>query len=231
MSVDIHPSDAGPIALAAIDDHPLVLRGLESYLAGNAPDVRITAVVPTVDDLLAAGIAGVSVVLLDMHLGDSTLPEDNVRRLRALGPHVVLFTSEHRPAVVRRSLDAGAIGLVLKEDPETSLVEAIREAHLGRFCVSSRLAHQVVTDPTGLVRLSAREGDVLSLVARGLPWDAVGRRLGMSAETARTYSYRALEKYVRASGETVNGLRDLAFRAVVDGQVQAGAPPLPGHQA
>lgn len=226
--MDEQASQVEPVIVAAVDDHPLVLRGLESYLAAHTPDVRLTAVVRTVDELLAGDLDGVSVVLLDMHLGDGTLPEDNVRRIRTVGPRVVLFTSEHRAAVVRRSLDAGAIGLVLKEDPEASLVEAIREAHVGRFCVSSRLAHQVVTDPTGLVRLSDREGEVLYLVARGLPWDAVGRQLGLSAETARTYGYRALAKYVRTSGETVDGLRDLAFRAVVDGQVQTGAPPLPG---
>jgi len=231
MIVDAHASVTEPVVVAAVDDHPLTLRGLDSYLVHDAPDIRLRSVVRTVDELLETDLAGVSVVLLDLHLGDGTLPEDNVRRIRAVGLQVVLLTSEHRPAVVRRSLDAGAIGLMLKEDPETTLVMTIREAHVGRFCVSSRLAHQVVTDPAGLVRLSAREGEVLSLVARGLPWDSVARLLGMSAETARTYGYRALEKYVRTSGETVNGLRDLAFRAVVDGQVHPGAPPLPGREA
>lgn len=223
MSADGNRS-ADPIVVAAVDDHPLILRGLQAYLAEYVADVRIRTVVRTVDELLPAALAEVTVVLLDLHLGDGTAPEDNVRRVRALGPHVVLFTSEHRPAVVRRCLDAGAVGLVLKEDPEASLVEAIRHAHVGRSYASGRLAHQVVSDPAGLVRLSEREGEVLALVARGLPWTAIGRRLGMSDETARTYAYRALEKYVRTGGEPINGLRDLAFRAVVDGQVHTDEP-------
>lgn len=230
MSADGDGPAAPAIVVAAVDDHPLILRGLQAYLAEQVPDVRLTTVVRTVDDLLPA-TPGVSVVLLDLHLGDGTLPEDNVRRVRALGPHVVLFTSEHRPAVVRRSLDAGAVALVLKEDDEASLVEAIREAHAGRFYASGRLAHQVVSDPLGSVRLSEREAEVLALVARGLPWSAVGRRLGMSAETARTYSYRALEKYVRSGAEPISGLRDLAFRAVVDGQVPTDEPPTAGRRA
>ena len=229
MSADGSEPTDHPIVVAAVDDHPLVLRGLQSYLVDHVRDIRLARVVATADDLLASPTPGLTVVLLDLHLGDGTVPEDNVARLRAAGLRVVLFTSEHRPAVVRRSLDAGAVGLVLKEDPEASLVEAIRQAHAGRFYASSRLAHQVVADPVGLVRLSEREGEVLTLVARGLPWSAIARQLGMSAETARTYCYRALEKYVRSSGEPVNGLRDLAFRAVVDGQIRAAEPPVAGR--
>lgn len=229
MTEQEDPPAGVPIAVAAVDDHPLVLRGLQSYLAEQVPDIRLDTVVATVDELLTGPHDGVTVVLLDLHLGDGTVPEENVRRIGAAGPRVVLFTSEHRPAVVRRSLDAGAVGLVLKEDPEASLVEAVRAAHAGRFYASSRLAHQVVTDPAGLVRLSEREGEVLALVARGLPWAAIGRHLGMSVETARTYSYRALEKYARSGSEPISGLRDLAFRAVVDGQVHTDEPPSAGR--
>lgn len=211
---------SAPITVAAVDDHPLILRGLQSYLVEQEPGIRLTVVAPTVEELLAQAQPGVTVVLLALHLGDGSVPEDNVRRLRGTGANVVLFTSEHRPAVVRRALDAGAVGLILKEDPEASLIEAIRQAHVGRFYASSRLAYQVVADPTGLVRLSEREREVLALLARGLPWSAVARRLGMSAATARTHCYRALEKYARSGGEPVNGPKELIFRALADGHVE-----------
>jgi DNA-binding NarL/FixJ family response regulator len=207
------------ITVSAVDDHPLILRGLQAYLTEDAPCIRLTHVAPTVDDLLAEPRPGVTVVLLDLHLGDGSTAEDNVRRIRETGAHVVLYTSEHRPAVVRRALDAGAMGLILKEDPETRLVDAIRQAHIGQFYVSSRLAHQVVTDPNGLVRLSEREQAILALLARGLPWAAVARRLDISVETARTHCYRALEKYTKAGGEPVDGPKDLVFRAIADGHV------------
>jgi DNA-binding NarL/FixJ family response regulator len=208
------------ITVAAVDDHPLILRGLQACLIENVPGIHLTVVAPTVAELLAQPHQGVTVVLLDLHLGDGSLPEDNVRHLRAMGAHVVLFTTEHRPAVVRRALDAGAVGLILKEDPEEQLIEAIRQAHAGNFYASSRLAHQVVTDPAGVVRLSEREREVLSLLARGLPWGAVARRLRMSAETARTHCYRALEKYTQSGGEPVNGPKELIARAIADGHVE-----------
>jgi len=229
MHPDASQEAARPITVAAVDDHPLILRGLHAYLAEHAPDIRLSLVVPTVDELLESPDADVTVVLLDLHLGDDTTPEDNVRRVRATGANVVLFTSEHRPAVVHRALDAGAVGLILKEDPEATLVGAIRQAHTGGFYASSRLAHQVVTDPTGLVRLSEREREVLGLVARGLPWGPLARRLGMSPETARTYCYRALEKYTRSGGERVDGIKELAFRAVVDGHVDVSDPTATGR--
>lgn len=212
------------IAVSAVDDHPLILRGLRSYLAERAPDIRLAVVAATVDRLLAQPAAGVTVVLLDVHLGDGSAVEHNVRRLRATGAQVVLFTSEHRPAVVRRALDAGAVGLVLKEDPEANLVQAIRQAHVGEFYASSRLAHRVVTDPIGLVQLSVRERQVLALLARGLPWGAVARHLDLSVETARTHCYRALEKYSKAGGEPLNGPKELTYRAIADGHVELDVP-------
>lgn len=214
------PDDSCSITVSAVDDHPLILRGLQAYLVERVPCIRLIVVAPTVDELLAQPQPDVSVVLLDLHLGDGSTAEDNVRRIRDIGAHVVLFTSEHRPAVVRRALDAGAVGLILKEDPEAHLVEAIKQAHLGKYYASSRLAHQVVTDPSGVVRFSDREREVLALLARGLPWGAVARHLGMSAETARTHCYRALEKYARSGGEPVNGPKDLVFRAIADGHVE-----------
>lgn len=215
--------------VAAVDDHPLILRGLQAYLAGQAPCIQMTVVAATVDELLTDPRPGVSVVLLDLHLGDGSTAQDNVRRIRATGAQVILYTSEHRPAVVRRALEAGAVGLILKEDPEARLVEAIRQAHEGHFYVSSRLAHQVVTDPNGLVHLSERETEVLALLARGLPWNTVARLLSISAETARTHCYRAMDKYTRSGGEPVNGPKDLVSRAIADGHVEMmpACPPLP----
>ena len=220
------PDSSCTVMVAAVDDHPLILRGLQAYLAQSVPCVQLVVVARTVDELLHGQHAEVTVVLLDLHLGDGSAPEDNVRRLKEAGPHVVLYTSEHRPAVIRRALDAGAVGLILKEDPEARLVDAIRHAHAGQFYVSSRLAHQVVSDPAGLVRLSDRERSVLTLLARGLPWSAVGRHLNISAETARTHCYRALEKYTKSGGDPVNGPKDLISRALADGHIEP-APTAP----
>ncbi len=61
---------------------------------------------------------------------------------------MLTVTSDHRPAVVGQTLDAGALGLVPEEDLEESLVEAVWDAARGSLAVSSRLAQQLVTFPS-----------------------------------------------------------------------------------
>jgi DNA-binding NarL/FixJ family response regulator len=132
---------------------------------------------------------------------------------------VLIVTSDHRPAVVGRALDAGALGLVLKEDPEESLVEAIHAASRDEFAVSGRLAQQMVTDPLRRVRLAPKEFVVLGLLARGLPWTQIAREVGASVDTAREYCYRVVEKYALTGTTIQNGPREAAYLAGRDGHL------------
>lgn len=229
------------VLACAIDDHPVILRGLRAYLEAEAACITLVVIAPTVDAVLADHAKGATVALLDVNLGDASAVGDNVTRLRRAGLNVLLFTGEHRPAIVRRALDAGALGLVLKDDPEASIVTALHEGNSGRFVVSGALAHQIATDPRGAIRLSERETEVLGLLARGLPWTAIARATGASVETVRTYCYRAVEKYARAGAPVSLGPKNVAFQAVEDGHVdeparagtpnERGAPPSPGGDA
>lgn len=207
------------IVVAAVDDHPLVLRGLRAYLTDAHPHIRLDVIASSLEELLERWDAHIAVVLLDINLGDSTSAADNVTRLRRYGAEVVLFTSEHRPALIGEALRAGALGLVLKEDPESRIAEAITAAADGNFYVSSRLAHQIVSDPRSEVRLSEQESAVLRLLARGLPWSTIGKHMSTEPDTARTYCYRAMEKYSRAGAPRVSSPREMAYRALSDGHV------------
>jgi len=211
------------IIVGAVDDHPLVQRGLAAALSSADPRIRLVATGSTVFELLERWVTPLSVVLLDLHLGDGSDIADNVVRLRrATGAGVLIVTSDHRPAVVGRALDAGALGLVLKEDPEESLVEAIWDAARGDFAVSSRLAQQLVVDPARRVRLSRRELQVLGLLARGLPWSAIARDMSLTPETARAYCYRVVQKYTRVGADISHGPREAAYLAVRDGHFDLG---------
>jgi DNA-binding NarL/FixJ family response regulator len=211
------------VLACAIDDHPVILRGLRAYLEAEAACISLAVIAPTVDAVLADDAHGATVALLDVNLGDASAVGDNVKRLRDAGLNVLLFTGEHRPAIVRRALDAGALGLVLKDDPEASIVTALHEGNSGRFVVSGALAHQIATDPRGAIRLSERETEVLGLLARGLPWTTIARQLRLSVETARTHCYRAIEKYARAGAPVSLGPKNVAFQAVADGHVDTPA--------
>jgi DNA-binding NarL/FixJ family response regulator len=208
-----------PVAVAAVDDHPIVLHGLAHMLATAAPEITVMAVDATVDDLIAGPGRHAGVVLLDLILCDGTPVEANVRRIRELGAQVLILTSDLRPVRLRAAVEAGASGLVLKSDPVERIIAAVRTCRTGRFFVSSPLAHALVTDEEVAARLSIRELQVLAAVAKGLPYKLVARQLDIGTATVRVYLERAIAKYV-AIGRTPHGVQELIGFAVRDGHLE-----------
>jgi two-component system, NarL family, response regulator NreC len=101
---------------------------------------------------------------------------------------------------IHRALQAGAGGYVLKESVGRELVDAIRTVHAGRRYLSKpladdlldRLVHDVPEDP--LSRLSARERQVLQMIAEGTAVVDIARKLSLSRKTVETYRERMMEK-------------------------------------
>ncbi|MFF3019406.1 LuxR C-terminal-related transcriptional regulator [Streptomyces sp. NPDC057939] len=223
-----HQTDAAPttdpaITVAAVDDHAFIRHGLQYFFADNAPDIRLAAVETSVGGLLRRTDGPASVVLLDLLLPDEPDVALNVRRIRAIGSRVVILTSDSRPGIVRSAIDAGALGLVLKGDPEQSVVEAVRAAHRNDFSVSSRLAHAIVTDPRAGVRLSARERQVLSLIAQGKPRRLVAKEMQIAEHTLPSYLKRAAKRYA-AVGHPTAGAQELVAFALRDGHIGIELP-------
>ncbi|PRY35128.1 response regulator [Umezawaea tangerina] len=211
------------ITIAAVDDHPLILHGLGAYLAKFASDVTLRAVYLSVSELLANPPVP-EVVLLDLLLPGEPEVADNVRRLREADAQVVVYTSDTRPGCVHQALRAGALGLVLKGDPEERLVDAIRAAAAGESAHSSRLAHAIIEDRRAFIQLPQRERDVLTLIAKGLPRKLVAKELGISEKTLPTYLSRASERYRDALGIPVppSPGETVAF-ALEDGHIELSA--------
>ena len=171
-----------PLCLAAVDDHPYVLKGILWTLRELAPWITVITTAATVTERLGNGGATADVVLLDLDLGVSQADEEsdptrNVRTILAAGPQVLILTAEVRPVPVRRAIAAGAVGLVLKSDPESQLIQAIRTARTGELAVSSRLAHALLTDPTLVGHLAPREQQVFELLAQGVGRHDIGKLL------------------------------------------------------
>lgn len=171
-----------PLRLAAVDDHPYVLKGILWTLRELAPWITVITTAATVTELLDNGGAAADVVLLDLVLGvpkadELSDPTRNVRTILTAGPQVLILTAEVRPVPVRRAIAAGAVGLVLKSDPESHLIQAIRTARTGELAVSSRLAHALLTDPTLVGHLAPRERQVFELLAQGVGRHDIGRLL------------------------------------------------------
>ena len=214
-----------PLRLAAVDDHPYVLKGILWTVGELAPWITVITTAATVSELLDNGGGAAEVVLLDLDLGaaetdDESDPTRNVQTILAAGPQVLILTAEVRPVPVRRAIAAGAVGLVLKSDPESHLIDVIRTARTGELAVSSRLAHALLTDPTLVGHLAPREQQVFELLAQGVGRADIGKLLDPPAATSTvdTYLKRAASTYRSLGRPTYNAYETLQH-VIQDGHV------------
>jgi two-component system nitrate/nitrite response regulator NarL len=168
------------------DDHPGVLRALADSLGEKEFEILTASDGPTAVRLAAEQSPDCAVVDYRMPgLQGAELLE--LVRAAAPGMAIVVYTAE-----ATRSLctDTAAVNasVVLKEAPIDDVLRALQSALLGRRYVDAALARfGLAWSPP----LSRREREVLSLVAEGLEYSSIGRRLGIGAETARTHLKKA----------------------------------------
>jgi DNA-binding NarL/FixJ family response regulator len=212
------PAESGVVTVAAVDNHPVVLRGVAAAL-GELPDLRVVVTATSLDDLLSDANPRADVVLLDVDLGDGRLVTANIDRVIKTGSAVVVFSEFSRPECVRAAMRAGACGFVLKSDDVGGLATAVRAAAAGGGWVSPELAFVLLADGvTAPPPLTPREQEALRLYAVGMPIKMVARRMNVSIETAKQYIERVRLKYRRA-GREADSKVDLYRRAVEDGHV------------
>jgi len=209
------------IRLAALDDHPIVVEGLVSLITREAPDLLWLGRSSTWAELqqrLLDWHATPDLLLYDLHLHDGSSPTEGVATLCSRGITVVVFTSELRPIPIRRAVQAGAQGVVLKSDPVDRIVDVVRSAAAGDFAVSSDLAFVLITDSSLAAHLAPRELEALELLADGVPRKSIGARMDppVSLATVVTYLNRACLRY-RALGRDVATANDAVRAAVEDG--------------
>lgn len=206
------------LTIGAIDDHPALLHGLEAVLR-EALGLGIDFVpAPTVRQFLAAR-RHCDVTLLDLSLDDDTSPVENVERLVAAGYPVLLYTQEHHQRPVARGLLAGASGVVLKTQPLSDLVAAIRQVAVGEPYLNAEWAAALEAESQfHAPMLSPRELEALQMYATGLPLKSVARLMGVTQDTVRMYLLRVRSKYGQ-TGRTVATRTDYYIRAVEDGHL------------
>ena len=181
------------IRLLLADDQALV-RGALAALLGLEPDLEIAAEVSRGDEVLAA----VRATSIDVALLDIEMPGLDgiavVEQLAEHAPHIraLIVTTFGRPGYLRRALDAGAAGFVVKDTPADELAEAVRRVHAGVRVVDPTLATESLLE--GMNPLSAREQDVLRAALSGAPVADIARTLSLSAGTVRNYLSTAATK-------------------------------------
>ena len=181
------------IRVLLADDQALV-RGAMGALLDLEPDIEVVAQTGRGDEVVAAAReSGADVCLLDIQMPGVDGVEA-ARQVRDQLPEVrvVMVTTFDRPGYLRRALDAGAVGFVVKTTPAARLAEAVRRAHAGLRTVDPQLANDLLF--SGPNPLTAREQEVLRLARDGEPVARLARKLFLSPGTVRNHLSSAIGK-------------------------------------
>jgi DNA-binding NarL/FixJ family response regulator len=202
----MEPERDETIRVLVVDDHEVVRRGLLAFLDGE-PDIEVVGAVGGGAQALALLASTDSegrrpdVIVMDLQMA----PIDGIeatRQVRALyhDIEVVALTSFGEEERVLSALEAGASGYVLKDSDADDLAAAVRAAHRGALQIDPLVARNLTAslhrprDDNPISELTARELDVLRLVAVGEPNKRIATELGISERTARTHVSRILRK-------------------------------------
>jgi DNA-binding NarL/FixJ family response regulator len=195
------------IRVLVADDEPLIAAGVRTVLE-SAGDIIVVAEAADGRAAVEEAVrhrADVAVIDINMPLMDGLSAVAELQT-RAPGVRAVVLTSFGAEPNVVRALESGTAGFVLKNCLPEELIRAVRAAHDGEAYLSPSVTRMVMGMVTAaeperrqaaadrLAVLTAREADVVALVAEGLSNADIGRRLHMSEATIKTYMSRILTK-------------------------------------
>jgi two-component system, NarL family, response regulator DesR len=186
-----------------------MVRGALASLLGLEPDIEVVAEVSRGDEVLAAvRLASPDVALLDIEMPGAT-GLDALQLLRAEVPEceVLILTTFGRPGYLRRAMESGAAGFLLKDAPANELARAIRRARTGERVVDPGLAAAALSQ--GESPLTAREREVLAASRQITTVGEIARELHLSQGTVRNHISAAMQKLdARNRAEAVRSAED-----------------------
>lgn len=178
------------IKILITDDHPVVREGLAGMLAGQ-PDFEVIG-------LAADGEVAVNLYTSlqpDVVLMDLQLPRlDGVGAIQAIrkansDANILVLTTYDSDVDIVRAIEAGATGYLLKDTPREELFRAIRAVAAGDSVLAPRVANRVMSRMRAPAeeKLSAREIEVLELIAKGASNKEIGKSMSISVATVKTH--------------------------------------------
>jgi two-component system, NarL family, response regulator DesR len=181
------------IRLVLADDQALV-RGALAALLNLEPDLEVVAEVGRGDEVVAAAVrARADVVLVDVEMpGMDGIAATAALRKALPSCRVLVVTTFGRPGYLRRAVEAGASGFVVKDTPARQLAEAVRRVHAGLRVLDPALAEESLV--SGASPLTARETEVLRAARDGGTVADVAAALHLSEGTVRNHLSAAIGK-------------------------------------
>ncbi|MFK7895179.1 MAG: response regulator [Myxococcota bacterium] len=215
-----------PIHVMIADDHKIVREALQSMLDA-APDLEVVAT--CADGWEAVNrveSGGIDVVLMDVSMPGLNGMDATLQITAHQGPaKVIALSSHHSSKFVGGMLRAGAVGYLPKTAGRDELISAIRGAARGEVHLSPEVAGQVVSGYVAHLdgesvqkspELTAREREVLQLIAEGHATTEIAKRLALSVKTIETHRKKIMDKL---KIRNVAGLTKYALR---EGLTQLG---------
>jgi DNA-binding NarL/FixJ family response regulator len=187
-------SAAPRIRVFCVDDHPLMREGIATVIK-NEPDMQLVAEASTGRD----AIRGFREHRPDVTLMDVRMPDmggiDALLAIRTefANARVIMLTTFEGDAEIKRALEAGAQGYMLKSMPRKQLVDVIRKVHGGKKHIPNEVAAQLM-EHLGAETLSKREVEVLQKVAAGNRNSDIAALLFISEETVKGHVKHIMEK-------------------------------------
>jgi DNA-binding NarL/FixJ family response regulator len=187
------------VTVLLADDHPVVRQGLRTFL-DLQPDIAIVGEAATGAEAVArAAELRPDIVLLDLVMPDGGgIEAAGAIREASPASKVIVLTSYPDDESVIPALEAGATGYLLKDVEPQELADGVRRVHRGEGllhpAVASRVIREAIEPRADRDVLTARELDVLRLLARGQPNKVIARELGIAERTVKTHVSSILAK-------------------------------------
>lgn len=182
------------IGILVVDDHPLLREGIAAVIAGQPDMVLVAEATNGLEAIEQHGRYRPDITLMDLQM-PAMNGIDAILAIRAGAPaaRIVVLTTYHGDAQALRALKAGASGYLLKSMLRKELIDTIRIVHAGGTRIPPEIAGDIavhVSDDS----LSAREIEVLRLVAAGNANKRVAAHLGISEDTVKAHMKSILAK-------------------------------------
>ena len=202
--------DRRPHRVLIVDDHPIVREGLRALIS-QQPDLEVCGEaegVATALELVKTSAPDIAVIDTSLKDGDGL---ELIRQIKQSSSSVpMLVSSMHEEGLyARRSLRAGALGYVSKENAARQIIDAIHRVLAGKIYLSDEISDQLLSqllkldDGPGyrsVESLSDRELEVFRAIGRGLTTREIATRLSLSVKTVETYRQRIREKLALRNG-------------------------------
>ncbi len=210
------PHDGSPIRVLAVDDHPLVLDSIARALAADPAIEVVGAARSEVDAAAAIGSLDPDVAVCDIQMGGEAAGLRLLDRFGRLGrPRFLMLSAFDYPTLLRACFERGAAGYMLKTAELTELAPTVRTVASGGTAFSTAARRAIRSAPR---RPSAREVEVLELVASGATNEEIAARLFLSLKTVESHLRRLFDRY------GVMNRTELAVLALREGWIPPGMP-------